>query len=216
MPVSTPHLAVPKSGKGPGVLVLHAWWGLNPFFKSLCDRFAQAGFVALAPDLYDGRVANTASAAQQLRAQATATRRIPAYKTLIAGIDQLANHSATQSSQIAVAGFSMGGHWAIWLAQRPELPIASTIVFYAARNGDFSKSASRFQFHFAEKDAWVSQASVAKMKKSLAVAGKDATFYSYPGTGHWFFESDRKDAFQPDAAELAWKRSLAFLRQNAA
>jgi carboxymethylenebutenolidase len=196
------------------VLVLHSWWGLNTFFKDLCDRFASAGFVALAPDLYDGGLASTVAGAKKLRAEATASRRVPAYKLLTAAIDSLSGLEATTSQRIAIAGFSMGGHWALWLAQRPELPISSTVVFYAARNGDFRQSRSRFLFHFAEEDEWVSVASVRKMKKSLEAAGKDVACYDYPGTTHWFFENDRRDAFHPSAAALAWERTLKFLQAS--
>ena len=61
------YLAVPKNGKGPGVLVLHAWWGLNDFFKGLCDRLATDGFVAFAPDLYRGATASTRDGAENLQ-----------------------------------------------------------------------------------------------------------------------------------------------------
>lgn len=216
--MTNPHhyIAIPKAGSGPGVLVLHSWWGFNAFFKDLCDRFAEAGFVALAPDLYAGKVASTVAAAKRLRAEATASRRQPAYKMLMAAIDQLSNHEAVTSPRVALAGFSMGGHWALWLAQRPELPIAATAVFYAARNGDFTQSRSRFLLHFAENDDWVSALSVKKLKKSLEVAGRDASYYEYPGTGHWFFESDRVDAFHRESAALAWKRTLAFFQLSMA
>ncbi len=208
-----PHyLALPRRGKGPGLLVLHSWWGLNGFFRSLCDRFAAAGFVALAPDLYGGRVARSEAAARALRAEATATRRVPAYKSLIAAIDLLAAHEATRGGHIGVAGFSMGGHWALWLAQREELPITATVVYYAARNGDFSQSKSRFQFHFAGQDDWVSSASVKKVKASLAAAERPAEYWEYPGAGHWFFEADRQEAFRPADANLAWRRTLKFLK----
>src|SRR6266702_5438489 len=60
------YLAIPKKGLGPGVLVLHAWWGLNDFFKGLCDRLATAGFVAFAPDLYRGATASTRDGAKAL------------------------------------------------------------------------------------------------------------------------------------------------------
>lgn len=207
------YVAVPKSGSGPGVLVLHSWWGLNPFFKELCDRFAQAGFVALAPDLYAGRVATTPQEAKALRSESTAKRKTPAYKLLTAAIEQLRTHEAVEGSGVALVGFSMGGHWALWLAQRPDLPIAHTVVFYAARDGNYTESKSRFLVHFAESDNWVSTASAKKLKASLAAAKADATFYTYPNTTHWFFESDRKDAYKKTAAASAWKRTIAFLKE---
>ncbi|MFN0170655.1 MAG: dienelactone hydrolase family protein [Bryobacteraceae bacterium] len=205
------HIAIPKSGSGPGVVILHSWWGLNAFFKGLCDRLAEAGCVALAPDLYNGKVASTVEAAEKLRAQATASRREPAYKTLMAAINSLSRHEAVTTPDVAVAGFSMGGHWALWLAQQPELPTTATVVFYAARNGNFTRSNSSFLFHFAENDEWVSAAGVRKLKKSLDLSGRSASYHDYPGTGHWFFESDRSEAFHPEAAALAWERTLAFL-----
>lgn len=207
-----PHyIAIPKSGSGPGIVVLHSWWGLNAFFKELCDRFAEDGFVALAPDLYNGKVATTVEAAKKLRAQATASRREPAYKVLMAAINSFSDHDGVTSPSVALVGFSMGGHWALWLAQRPELPIVATVVFYAARNGDFARSDSSFLFHFAENDEWVSTASVKKLKRSLDASGKSTSYYDYPGTRHWFFERDRSEAFHSEAAAVAWKRTLAFL-----
>lgn len=208
-----PHyIAIPESGAGPGIVVLHSWWGLNTFFKELCDRFADAGFVAIAPDLFAGKVATTVDAARELRAAATASRREPAYKMLTAAIDHLSRHEAVTTPRVALVGFSMGGHWALWLAQRAEIPVDATVVFYAARSGDYSQSQSRFLFHFAENDDWVSGASVKKLKRSLAAAGREANFYEYPGTTHWFFESDRRDEFDQTAATLSWKRTLSFLR----
>jgi carboxymethylenebutenolidase len=213
--ITLPHyLAISKSGSGPGVIVLHSWWGLNSFFKDLCDRFADAGFVALAPDLYSGKVATTEAAAKALRAQATASRKEPAYKMLISAIEHLSRHESVTTPRISLVGFSMGGHWALWLAQRPELPIDATVVFYAARNGDFTQSKSRFLIHFAEVDDWVSTASIKILKKGMELAGKDASYYEYPGTIHWFFESDRPESFNQKAAATSWKRTLEFLREG--
>jgi carboxymethylenebutenolidase len=206
------YLALPKRGSGKGILVLHSWWGLNDFFRGLCDRFAHEGFVALAPDLYGGKVATTIASARKLRAAVTASRKEPAYKFLIRMIQDLVSHDEVTRPHIGVVGFSMGGHWALWLAQRPELPIAATVVFYAARSGDFSKSQSRFLGHFAETDEWVSAAGLKRVKKALETAGKDFVFHNYPGTTHWFFEEDRADAFDPKAADLAWTRTLDFLQ----
>ena len=208
------YLARPSGGSGPGVLVLHSWWGLNDFFKGFCDRLADGGFVALAPDLYDGQVATTIPQARELRAKATSSRKESAYKYLIRMIGVLAEEVAVPGSDIGVVGFSKGGHWAYWLAQRPELPIGATVTFYAARNGDYAGSRSDFLAHFAEKDEWVSAAGIRKLERSLATAGKAASFHTYPGTGHWFFEEDRAEAFDPQAAALAWERTLAFLKER--
>ena len=67
---ATGYLATPSAGHGPGVLLLHAWWGLNDFFKTFCRRRADTGFVALAPDLYHAAVAATIAEAKLLRSQA--------------------------------------------------------------------------------------------------------------------------------------------------
>jgi len=209
------YTAVPRRSQCcPGVLVLHSWWGLNEFFRRFCDRLAAAGFVALAPDLFGGKVANTEAEARSLRAQASAARKEPAYRYLIRMIGELAEHGTVKAGGIAVVGFSMGGHWAYWLAQRPELPIAATVTFYAVRNGTYASSNSSFLAHFAEDDPWVSRASIRKLDKSMTAAGKEHQFHTYPGTRHWFFEENRADAFDAGASELAWERTITFMRQT--
>jgi carboxymethylenebutenolidase len=204
-------MALPSSGKGRGVLVIHAWWGLNNFFKGVCDRLAGEGFVAVAPDLSEGQVATTPAAAKRQRAK---PKREPTYKTLIRFIEELVHHPAVQGASIGVVGFSMGGHWALWLSQRPELPIGAMVTFYGARAGDYTKSNAAFMGHFAEHDEWVSEAAIKKLKKSLETAGRNPEFFVYPETNHWFFESDRADVFSLEAAKLSWKRTLRFLRKN--
>lgn len=208
------HLEIPRSGHGAGVLVLHSWWGLNPFFVDLCRRFAGEGFVALAADLYDGKVADTEEGARRLRARATASRKEPAYRYLTRIIRDLAAHQAVGAGRIAVVGFSMGGHWAWWLSQRPGLPIAATVAFYAARSGDYSSSPGAFQAHFAETDPYVSAAGISRLRRCLMRAGREFSFHAYPGTSHWFFERNRADAFHPAAAEAAWGRTVDFIRAS--
>ncbi len=210
----TEHMETPRTGRGPGVLVLHSWWGLNSFFKNLCRRLAGEGFVALAADLYDGKVAETVEDARRLRAAATASRKEPAYKYLTRMIRQLSSHEAVRAGRIAVVGFSMGGHWAWWLSQRPELPIGATVAFYAARNGDYTQSPGSFLAHFAETDPYVSAAGIGRLRRSLEKAGREFAFHTYAGTGHWFFERNRADAFHPAAAEAAWERTIEFLKTN--
>lgn len=204
-------VAIPKTGSGPGVLVLHSWWGLNPFFRRLCRRLASNGFVALAPDLFDGATAESIDDAQELRREAMAKRKEPAYRFLIRKIGELTTHEAVVGPGVGVLGFSMGGHWAFWLGQRPELPIAATVTFYACRNGDYSKTPSAFLCHFAEEDEWVSDACTRELLRGFRRDAVEVESFDYPGTSHWFLESDRRDAHHPSAARLAWGRTLTFL-----
>ena len=107
------YLATPHSGSGPGVLVLHAWWGLNATIKAFCDALAAQGFVAFAPDLYDGEVATTIEGAEAL-GQALDARHEEAKGEITQAVDFLAGRASGDS--IAVIGFSLGAYYALDLA----------------------------------------------------------------------------------------------------
>lgn len=190
------------------MLVIHAWWGLNSFFRGFCDRLAAAGFVALAPDLFDGQIADTIADARRLRAS---SRKEPTYQTLIGALAELRSHDAVTGTGLGVVGFSMGGHWALWLSAHSPLPITATVTFYGARGGDYAGSCSAYQGHFAEQDHWVSAAARARLHKCLEAAGCRSELHVYPGTRHWFFEENRRGVYDGRAAALAWKRTRAFL-----
>jgi len=203
--------ATPEAGTGKGVLVLPAWWGLNPFFRRLCDRLAQEGFVALAPDLYHGATAATIEEAMKLRSKLK-------QETVSQGITRAAEHLHTISGvggqAIGVVGFSLGGYYALWLAEQVAVQVAATVVFYGTRNSGYTGSQSAFQFHFAETDDYVAASGMKKLQKSLQAAGKEAEFYTYTGATHWFFENDRPDAYKAQAADLAWSRAIEFLKKH--
>lgn len=205
------YLALPASGNGPGVLVLHAWWGLNDFFVQLCDRFARAGFVALAPDLYVGAVASTAEEAEarkdELDPEAT-------QKKLIGALDALRDHPAVLGERVGTVGFSLGGSWALELCtSRPE-SVAATVLFYGLGEGDFAASRCAYQGHFAENDVWDPIEYARLMEAGIRAAGREVTFFAYPGVGHWFFEADRPDAYDAASARLAWERTVPFLHTH--
>ena len=211
------YLALPEGGKGPGVLVLHAWWGLTELFKEVCDRLAAAGFVALAPDIFgNGATAQTIAEAEQL----IETADDAAAESIVISASQfLRQHPAVQGETIGTVGFSFGAAWALLLATvfRPD-DIGAVVVFYGNHGGlewdDFAKARATFLGHFAENDPYEETEVVQNTLSELHKAGREATFHFYPGTGHWFFESNRPDAYHQEAAQLAWERTLAFLKQH--
>jgi len=202
------YLASPSNG-GPGVLVLPSWWGLKPFFKQVCDQLAEHGYTALAPDYYDGRVANTIDEAKTLQQEVEGDAEIMG--TLVkAAKDYLV--SMRTGKPIAMVGFSMGTDWAIMTAAK-EADVAATVLFYGGWSTDFSKLKSKVLGHYAETDEWVSLNQVKEMEKNMQDAGVDVPIHLYPKTAHWFMEDDRPE-YDSAAAQLAWQRTFEFLKNN--
>ncbi len=110
-------------------------------------------------------------------------------------------------------GFSLGAYFALKISNDLPDQIRSVVVFYGTGPADFSQSQAAYLGHFAEKDQFEPQSEVDRLKETLQQAGRQATFYQYPDTGHWFFEPDRTQAFHPEAAALAWERTLDFLKK---
>lgn len=208
-------LASPPAGTGPGVLVLHAWWGLNDTMKAFCTQLAEAGFVAFAPDLYHGQVADTIAEAEALGAALDANFRQA--KAEIAQAATFLHQRAGETDHgIAVIGFSLGAYYALDLAAADPERIRSVVLYYGSGDGDYSRSKAAYLGHFAEQDEFEPQSNVDAMEDALKRAGRPVTFYRYSGTGHWFCEPDRELAYNEPAARLAWERTLAFLQSSIA
>lgn len=205
------YLAKPESGNGKPVLVLHAWWGLNDFIKELCNRLAQEGFIALAPDLYHGKIAKTIERAEQLGSQLEFKSAVQDVQEAVMELQAV---SGANTRGIGVMGFSLGGAYALWLSAQESSPVVATVAFYASYGLDFASSRSTYQFHLAETDEYEPAEEIEKTRNALRTANKPAEFYTYPGTIHWFFESDRPDAYNADAANLAWNRTVEFLKTH--
>ncbi len=195
------------SSGGPGVLLLHAWWGLKPFFKQVCDQLAEQGFTVLAPDMFDGKIATTIEEA----------------KALVEGVDSQAVgdvvmaatnhlHGMTQN-KIAVLGFSFGAAWSLVAADHDAEKISATVLFYGAYPTEFKNIKSKVLGHFCEVDEWEPIEGVREMETYLKAAGVDAALHFYPGVGHWFMESDRPE-YDSASAQLAWERTFEFLKDN--
>ena len=204
-------LAVPQNGPGPGVLVLHAWWGLNDTTKGFCQQLADAGFTAFAPDLYHGKVADTISEAERL-SNALSANRLQARDEIAQAAAFLKEYTGQADDGLAVMGFSMGANYALDLATTDTEDIRAVVLFYGTGSSNFSRSKATYLGHFAENDPYESPANVNKLEQALQSAKLPVTFYRYPGVGHWFMEPDRSDAYAPQSARLAWDRTIDFLR----
>ena len=201
-------LAVPPGGSGRGILVLHPWWGLNDTIRTFCSQLAEAGFIAFGADLYHGQLATTIPEAERLR---DALDEEQARADIAKAVDFL---SGLAGGELAVIGFSLGAFFALELSVSDPQHIRAVVVFYGTRPGDYSASRAAYLGHFAEADEFESEADVKRLEESLRLAGRPFTFQRYPGTGHWFFEPDRTEAYNPAAASLAWERTLSFLKDN--
>lgn len=206
----TGYLAVPESGRGPGILVLHAWWGLTPFFTHLCDRLAAEGFVALAPDLLAGAVATTIDDAEAQLAAVDADELAHVTRSSLWTLREM---PITPDGPLGVLGFSMGASMALWLSARVPDDVVATAVFYGSQDIDFAGSRSAYLGHYAETDPYVDEDSLTLLEADLHLLDLDTTFHRYPGTRHWFFEQDRPE-YDEQAAALAWERTLTFFRRH--
>jgi carboxymethylenebutenolidase len=204
------YLVAPEKPRA-GVLILHAWWGLNDFFKSFANRLASQEFLAFAPDLYDGPVAKTVEEAKEFHSNAAEER----IKNIVLGAtDYLWSVPSVSGRKIGVVGFSMGASFSLLLStQKPE-SVGAVVVFYGAWPLDFSKAQASYLGHFVPDDEWEPLDNVRATEDKIRGAGRDVTFHLYPGTKHWFVEENRPIEYNRDAANLAWNRTLGFLNSK--
>ena len=209
------YLALPKGGTGDAVLVLHAWWGLNDDIRALCRRLAGEGFVAYAPDLYGGGarewpLATTIAEAEVLRDALDADPG-PAEAAVAAGVAFLSG-VAPAGRGLSVIGFSLGA-WYAYIAALSAPVVSRVVAFYGSGPGDPGASQAAYLGHYAADDDFEPAEEVAGLAEALRAGGRPVTFHTYPGTGHWFYEPSRPE-FNAAAAELAWQRTVAFLRNG--
>jgi carboxymethylenebutenolidase len=203
------YLAKPENG-GPGILLLHAWWGLKTFFKQTCDRLAEQGFIVLAPDLRNGQIAQTVDEAQEMMDKSDSQRTA---NIILAAREYLLHLPERKGETIGVIGFSMGAAWALVVAAHKPEQVAAAVLFYGSGDVDFGSLQSRVLGHYSDVDEWEPYDQVQQQENKMKSAGVDVQFYTYPGKAHWFVEDDRPE-YDPDAARLAWERTFEFLKEN--
>jgi carboxymethylenebutenolidase len=207
------YLATPKQGSGPGVIVIQEWWGLVDHVKDVCDRFADEGFVALAPDLYHGKKTKSPDEAGRLM---MALRIDEAERDLSAAAQYLLTLDSTTSEKIGVVGFCMGGALSLYTATKnPQ--IGAAIVFYGGHpkvKPDLPNLHAPVLGLYGEKDRSVTPESVRELERQVKALGKQIEVIIYPGADHAFFNDTRPEVYNAGAAADAWRRTLAFLREN--
>ena len=206
------YLSLPASGKGPGVIVIQEWWGLVPHIKVVCDRFADEGFVALAPDMYHGESTKSPDEAGKLM---MALRIDEAEKDLRGAIAYLLNHEATSGDKVGTVGFCMGGALSLYAASKnPQ--VGACVVFYGIHPNvkpDLANLQAPVLGIYAEKDAYVPPAVVHELEAKLKELGKSVEMHIYPGVDHGFF-NDTRQAYNEAAAKDAWRRVLTFFGEH--
>ena len=157
-------LALPQSGKGPGVLVLHAWWGLNETMKAFCTRLAGSGYTAFAPDIYHGKLAESIAEAERL-VKALDANHLQAEAEIAEAARFLDERLGGASSDLAVIGFSMGAYYALDLSAADPQRIRAVVVFYGSGPADFSRSKAAYLGHFAENDPYEPKSNVDELEQ---------------------------------------------------
>ena len=200
------YLRVPDDARA-GVVVLHAWWGLNDDVIAYADRLVDAGFGVLAPDMFRGQVATTPEQAERLSQEGDDGI---AGDVAWAAIDRLAAELGPDAP-IAVLGWSFGAAYAIWAPSVRER-VKATVAYYGTYTDTFiGEATAPLIGHFAETDPFTSEDDIRELEDAYQKAGRDITTYRYPGTGHWFAEPSRPE-YRPDAADLAFERTIDWLR----
>lgn len=201
------YLARPSGAGGPGIVVVQEWWGLNPQIQGMADRFAAAGFAALVPDLFRGRVAGDAEEASHLMNHLDFLGA--AQQDLRGAVQHL---KALGHGKVAVTGFCMGG--ALTLLSAALVPeVDAGVCFYGippAAAADLGQIKVPLQAHFADQDYWCTAAAIDDLKTRLAADGVKYELFMYRAE-HAFMNEARPEVFDRSAADLAWSRTLEFL-----
>src|SRR6201988_5404292 len=207
------YLAIPVEGSGPGVIVIQEWWGLVDHIKDVCERFADEGFVALAPDLYHGKTTKSPDEAGKLM---MAIRIDEAERDLGAAVQYLLALDSMTSKTIGVVGFCMGGALALYTATKNQ-NIGACVVFYGIHpkvKPDLPNLNAPVLGIFGEKDGSVPPDVVHNLERQIQDLGKQVEVKIYPGADHAFFIDTRPEVYKAEAAADAWQRTIKLFREH--
>lgn len=206
-PAGQGYFISPEDGPGPGVLLLHSFWGLNRQTKDAANQLADAGFTALAPDLADGQVFE--DEAEAFTALAEADMNVNA-SLVQSSLSILRRAQLDPDAPIGVLGFGSGASWALWLSARLVDEVAAVVTYYGSQAAPMSAARASFLCHWAEVDAHVTDLEIADLGLSMQLAGLDFRFEHHEGTVDGFAEPGRP-GFDSAAEVVAWRQTTEFL-----
>ena len=205
------YLAEPASPNGKGVIVIQEWWGLAPHIQEVADRFAGLGYVALAPDLWDGKLTTNPDEAGRML---MALQIDDAAQKLRGAVHALHAHGAP--GKLGVVGFCMGGQIALYAATSMPDEIGACVNFYGIHphvKPDYARLRAPVLSFFGEKDSFVTPAAGREIAQVIRAAGGRCEVHVYDA-GHAFFNDHRPEAYDADAATKAWALTKDFLAAN--
>ncbi len=208
------YLARAADPGAPGVVVIQEWWGLEgekSDVKEIADRFAAAGYTALAPDLYHGEFTSEPDEAGKLMMALEIDRAAEDLRGAIRRLREITG------KPVGVVGFCMGGALSLFAACENPDDVAACVDFYGGHPAvkyNFAALKAPVLGLFAERDDFVSPDAVRELDRQLTEAGKEHSFTTYPGADHAFFNHNRPEVHNPEAAQDAWEKVLAFLGQH--
>lgn len=205
------YLARATKDGAPGVVVLQEWWGLNDNIKGIADRFAAAGYTALAPDLYHGVVTREPDEAGKLLMALNVPQAALDMRGAIEYLRDLTG------KPVGTIGFCMGGALSLFAACDNPAAVAAAVDFYGghpAIKPDLAALKAPLLGLFAERDGFVSPQVVQELGEELTALGKPYDFTTYPGTDHAFFNDERSEVYDAAASADAWEKVLAFYGQH--
>jgi len=209
------YLAQPVGeGPFPGVILIHEWWGLNQNIKDLADDFAEQGYVALAVDLYNGELAETSDQAGTL-AGSVREDTDAAFANLASARQYLGQLAQVNEDSLASVGWCFGGQWAYNMAAN-NMGVDASVMYYGrfSMEDDLSMMRADIMGHFGEEDMSIAVDDVRQFEAKLNTLDGDHAVFIYPNAGHAFANEDREDAYNEEAAELAWQRTIDFLSRE--
>lgn len=200
-----------ESNPRPGIVVIQEWWGLNEHIKDVTRRIAREGFVALAPDLYHGKVVSEPDEARKLVMELDTENAVREIQQAMA---HLIDQPFVAGSEVGIVGFCMGGGLVLQTARVAE-NLGAGVAFYGSplSPDQAEEVQAPILGLFGADDQGIPVDRVRAMEQGFNDAGVENEIYVYDGAGHAFF-NDTRESYHSEAAQDAWQKTLAWFRQH--